>query len=148
MNHAAQQPFAALIGIDWANAKHDICLRAAGSEAIEHSVVKHSPEAIDAWVRELRQRFGPTPIAIALELDKGPLVYALQKHDGLVLFPVNPTTLRSIVKRSRLREPRTIQAMPSSRSSCCCATPRRSKGSSRKARRCALSCSSSTIGAA
>ena len=93
MNHPVQQPFAALIGIDWANAKHDICLRAAGSEAIEHSVVKHSPEAIDAWVRELRHRFGPTPIAIALELDKGPLVYALQKYGGFVLFPINPTML-------------------------------------------------------
>ena len=93
MNHAAPQRFAALIGIDWANAKHDICLRAASSAAIEHRVVKHSPEAIDEWVRELRQRFGPTPIAIALELDKGPLVYALQKYDDFVLFPINPTML-------------------------------------------------------
>jgi transposase len=93
MNHHTPQPFAALIGIDWANAKHDICLRASDSEAIEHSVVKHSPEAIDVWVRELRQRFGAQPIAIALELDKGPLVYALQKYDGFMLFPVNPTML-------------------------------------------------------
>ena len=93
MKHPIPQRFAALIGIDWANAKHDICLRASDSEAIEHSVVKHSPEAIDVWVRELRQRFGTQPIAIALELDKGPLVYALQKYDGFVLFPVNPTML-------------------------------------------------------
>jgi transposase len=93
MNHLIPPRFAALIGIDWANAKHDICLRAAGSEAIEHIVLTHSPEAIDGWVRELRQRFGTQPIAIALELDKGPLVYALQKYDGFVLFPVNPTML-------------------------------------------------------
>lgn len=93
MKHPIPQRFAALIGIDWANAKHDICLQASDSEAIEHSVVKHSPEAIDVWVRELRQRFGMQPIAIALELDKGPLVYALQKYDGFVLFPVNPTML-------------------------------------------------------
>jgi len=93
MKHSIPQRFAALIGIDWANAKHDICLRASGSEAIEHSVVEHSPEAIDVWVRELRQRFGMQPIAMALELDKGPLVYALQKYDGFVLFPVNPTML-------------------------------------------------------
>jgi transposase len=93
MKHPIPQRFAALIGIDWANAKHDICLQASDSAAIEHSVVKHSPEAIDVWVRELRQRFGTQPIAIALELDKGPLVYALQKYDGFVLFPVNPTML-------------------------------------------------------
>jgi len=93
MKHPIPQRFAALIGIDWANAKHDICLQASDSAAIEHSVVKHSPEAIDVWVGELRQRFGMQPIAIALELDKGPLVYALQKYDGFVLFPVNPTML-------------------------------------------------------
>jgi transposase len=93
MNHPTPQRFAALIGIDWANAKHDICLRAPGGGPIEHCVLKHSPETIDTWVRELRQRFGPAPIAIALELDKGPLVYALQKYDGFVLFPINPTML-------------------------------------------------------
>ncbi len=93
MKYPTPQPFAALIGIDWANAKHDICLRAAGSNAFEHRVLKHSPEAIEAWVRELRRRFGTQSIAIAVELDKGPLVYALQKYDGFVLFPINPTML-------------------------------------------------------
>jgi hypothetical protein len=32
-------------------------------------------------------------VAVCLELTKGPLVYALQKYDFLVLFPVNPATL-------------------------------------------------------
>jgi transposase len=32
-------------------------------------------------------------MAVALELCKGPLVYALQKYDFLVIFPVNPSTL-------------------------------------------------------
>ena len=41
----------------------------------------------------MRQRFGHGDIAIALELDKGPLVYALQKYQGLVLYPVNPSML-------------------------------------------------------
>jgi hypothetical protein len=40
----------------------------------------------------LYQRFGG-PIAIALELSHGPIVYALQKYDFLVLFPINPSTL-------------------------------------------------------
>ena len=30
---------------------------------------------------------------MALELSKGPIVYALQKYDFLVLFPINPSTL-------------------------------------------------------
>ena len=32
-------------------------------------------------------------MAVCLELSKGPLVYALQKYDFLVLFPVHPATL-------------------------------------------------------
>lgn len=32
-------------------------------------------------------------MAIAVELSKGPIVYALQKYDFFVIHPVNPTTL-------------------------------------------------------
>jgi hypothetical protein len=42
-------------------------------------------QCIDEWAKSLHQRFGG-PIAIALELAKGPIVYALQKYDFLVLF--------------------------------------------------------------
>ena len=33
------------------------------------------------------------PVAVALELSKGPIIAALQKYEFLVLFPINPTTL-------------------------------------------------------
>ena len=85
--------FAAFVGIDWANAKHDMCLQPAGGEEREWVVVPHRPAAIDAWASTLRQRFNGCPVAVCLELAKGPLVYALQKYDFLVLFPVNPATL-------------------------------------------------------
>ena len=85
--------FAAVIGLDWADTKHDICLQATGCSSRERAVLEHSPERIDEWARELRQRFKGKPIAVALELDKGPIVAALRKYDFLVLFPVNPTTL-------------------------------------------------------
>ena len=85
--------FAAFVGLDWADAKHDICLQAADADKCEARVLEHKPEAIDEWVRTLRQRFQGKPIAIALELDKGPIVAALQKYDGLVLFAINPLTL-------------------------------------------------------
>ena len=85
--------FAAFVGIDWADAKHDMCLQAATSEEREWAVVPHRPAAIDAWASALRQRFHGRPVAVCLELAKGPLVYALQKHDFLVLFPVHPATL-------------------------------------------------------
>ncbi len=85
--------FAALVGIDWSDTKHDICLQAGHSEEREFAVLAHHPAAIEAWAGALRQRFGGQPVAVCLELAKGPLVYALQKYDFLVLFPVHPATL-------------------------------------------------------
>ena len=41
----------------------------------------------------LRTRFNGQPVAVCLELNKGPIVAALRKYDFLVLFPVNPFTL-------------------------------------------------------
>ena len=85
--------FTAFVGIDWSDTKHDICLQAAHSEEREFAVLPHRPDAIAAWAGALRQRFGGQPVAVCLELAKGPLVYALQKYDFLVLFPVHPATL-------------------------------------------------------
>jgi transposase len=85
--------FAAFVGIDWADAKHNVCLQAAGSQKREFSVLEHQPDTIDEWVSTLRTRFKEQPIAICLELNKGPIVSALRKYDCLVLFPVNPLTL-------------------------------------------------------
>ncbi len=93
MKPQSDNEFAAFVGIDWADAKHDICLQPANSEQREFSVLPHRPEAIAQWASSLKQRFQAQPIAICLELAKGPLVYALQKYDFLVLFPVNPATL-------------------------------------------------------
>src|SRR5262249_31661669 len=87
------EPFAAFVGIDWADAKHDLCLQAADSTIREASVLDHTSEAIDTWVCTLRQRFGGHPVAVCLELNKRPLVSALRKYEFLVLFPVNPLAL-------------------------------------------------------
>src|SRR5881409_1541926 len=38
-------------------------------------------------------RFNGQPVAVCLELDKGPLVSAWRTYDFLVLFPINPLTL-------------------------------------------------------
>ena len=94
MNQAlSEDQFAAFIGIDWADVKHDVCLLAVGSDEIEFSTLTHTPEAIAAWSSSLYQRFGGKPVAICLELDKGPLVYALREYPFLVVFPVNPLML-------------------------------------------------------
>jgi len=89
---AAEQAFTALVGIDWSDKKHDFCLQGAGSQQHEFGVVAHRPEAIDHWARELHERFGG-PIAVCLEIAKGPLVHALQRYPFMVLFPVNPAMI-------------------------------------------------------
>src|SRR5215831_1863901 len=93
MTPTSHTTFAAFVGIDWADAKHDGCLQAAGAAKRECFQLEHTPEAIDAWVTTLRTRFHGHPVALCLELTKGPLVSALRKYDFLVLFPINPLTL-------------------------------------------------------
>jgi transposase len=92
MKSQSNPSFTAFVGIDWSDRKHDFCIQAAGSDQHEFGTMDHSPEAIAKWAYSLRDRFGG-PIAICLELAEGPLVYALQRYEFLVLFKVHPSTL-------------------------------------------------------
>lgn len=96
MNEKASQEFAALVGIDWADRKHDICLQVAATGAREFLVLDHGPEAIDDWANARRVRFGKQPIAVCLEQRTGALITALRKYEHLVLFPVNPRLLAGV----------------------------------------------------
>src|ERR1700675_4347852 len=102
----SDQRFTAYVGIDWADTKHDICLQAAGDIRREFDCIPHQVARIDEWAKTLHRRFG-SPIAVALELAKGPIVYALQKYDFIVRFPINPSTLakyREAFKPSRAKD--------------------------------------------
>lgn len=92
MNSESNDRFAAFVGVDWGDQQHHFCLQAAGTTAREAGVLAHRPEAIGEWASGLAQRF-PGRIAVCLEIARGPLVHALQKHPACVLFPVNPATL-------------------------------------------------------
>lgn len=85
---------AARIGIDWADDHHDFCLQEAGSSRIETGQIPQDPRALADWIAGLRQRFGGRPVGICLETKRGGLVAALLEHDFIVLFPVNPRTLK------------------------------------------------------
>ncbi len=84
--------FTAYIGIDWSDTKHDICIQPAGNDEREFDRIAHEPKDIEQWAYSMYQRFGG-PMAVVLELSKGPIVSALQKYDFFVLFPVNPSML-------------------------------------------------------
>jgi hypothetical protein len=93
MKRESHEECAALVGLDWADATHDVCFHATGTERRECLRLEHRPEASDAWVQTLRTRFNGPPVAVCLELNKGPIVSALRPYDCLVLFPVHPLTL-------------------------------------------------------
>jgi transposase len=86
-------PIVAWIGLDWADRQHEICLQAADSAPAEHSSVAQTPEALEAWMQQLRQRFPFGFLALAVEQSRGPVIYALMKYDFLLLYPVPPKML-------------------------------------------------------
>lgn len=85
---------AARIGIDWADEDHAFCLQAAGSSHVESGRIPQEAQALAEWVAGLRKRFGGRPVGICLETKRGGLVHALIEHEFIVLFPVNPRTLK------------------------------------------------------
>ena len=106
MNTLESFEYTAFIGIDWSDTKHDICIQPAGNYEREFDRIVHQPKHIEQWAHAMYQRFGG-PIAVALELSKGPIVSALQKYDFFVLFPINPSTLakyREAFKPSRAKD--------------------------------------------
>jgi len=87
LNHPAL-----FVGIDWADQKHDCyVIDQQGNGA--HRELEHSPEAIDAWVSQLRVQADGRPVAIMLEQSRGALVHALMFRENVMIYPVNPKQL-------------------------------------------------------
>src|SRR5437868_1898993 len=86
--------FAATMGLDWADQKHDLWIQPAQSSKAEHLRLEQTPEALHEWVAKIRERFGNHKIAIAIETSRGPVISALMAYDFIVLFPINPKALK------------------------------------------------------
>jgi len=98
-NGDKQEPqFAAFLAIDWADQKHVWSLQSADSDLREQGEVEQTPEAIEAWVAQMRQRFGNRPIAVAVEQTRGALVFLLSKYEQLHIFPVPPAMTANLRK--------------------------------------------------
>lgn len=84
--------WAAFVAIDWADKRHywSWC---DGDGQSKRGVLENTPEAVEAWVMELRQRWNNRPIAVALEQRKGALQVMLGKYEQLYLYPVHPLTV-------------------------------------------------------
>lgn len=87
---AAEPQFAAFVAIDWADQEHVWCLQVAGSEQSEKGTVKNTPEAVEAWIAQLCQRFPTASIAVAIEKCRGRLILLLSKYTQLYLYPIPP----------------------------------------------------------
>jgi transposase len=85
--------YAACLGIDWADKKHDLCLFDAATGKKTKQVLPHTPQAIAEYFSNLRARYRGQQIAVGLEQSRGPLLFALLQYDFLVLYPINPSTL-------------------------------------------------------
>jgi len=85
--------YAAYLGIDWADKKHDLRLVDAATGKQTRQVLPHTPQAIAEYFSNLRRQYPGQLIAVALEQSRGPLLFALLQYDFLVLYPLNPTTL-------------------------------------------------------
>jgi transposase len=90
----ATTDFAATIGLDWADQKHDLWLRPAAGAKAEHLRLEQTPEALHEWVAKLRERFEHRRVAIAIETSRGPVLSALLAYDFIVFFPINPKALK------------------------------------------------------
>lgn len=94
MADGALVPLAAVIGMDWADQHHDVSLQEIGSPHVETYRLPHTPEALADWLGKLRQRFQGRPIGVAVETSRGPLIHALLEYEFVVLYPVNPRSLK------------------------------------------------------
>lgn len=93
MTRRPRDEFAACIGIDWADANHEMGLHVTAAATREGSVLEHRSDPIAAWVSTWRPRFPGPWMALGLALPQGPLVSALRQADGLGRCPSNPLRL-------------------------------------------------------
>jgi transposase len=85
--------FSVLVGIDWADKKHDVCEHVIGTDKYHYSVISSQPESLHDWAMSLKKRYPNQSIAVACELTKGPLICALSKYNHLIIFSINPSTV-------------------------------------------------------
>jgi transposase len=83
----------AFVGVDWGDQEHAFCILSVDGSPLSHGTFKQTPEAIAAWVAQLRQQFGGQPVAVCLEQSRGALIFALMQYEFLLLCPLNPAQL-------------------------------------------------------
>ncbi len=85
------------IGIDWADREHAFHLIDVQGNALAGDF-EQTPEAIEDWVAMLRNKYPQAIFHVCIEQSKGALISALLMHEGIQIFPINPTQLANYRK--------------------------------------------------
>ena len=85
--------FPVVLGIDWADEKHDLCLWDAKGHALEFDVLEHRPEILHDWISKLQARFKGKRVAVGLEQSKGALAFLLMQYEFITIYFVHPATV-------------------------------------------------------
>ena len=88
--------FAASIGIDWSDKKHDICEWNAEKQTESTAVVENRPERLHEWICSLRERYRGQQVAVGLEQSKGALAYLLMQYGFITIFFIHPATVKKM----------------------------------------------------
>lgn len=86
----APPDYAAYLGIDWGDRKHAYTLRCA-TQPIRLQRGFTATSKIKEWLEELRLRFAPARIAVAVEQSRSVLIYALLEHADFIDVHAVPT---------------------------------------------------------
>ena len=81
----------AWIGLDWGDKQHAFALQDR-SGASETGLIEHSAENLHQWLKQLADRYGSRPVALAIEASRGPVIHALLQYPWLQIYPINPVT--------------------------------------------------------
>jgi transposase len=83
--------FEAWIGLDWGDKKHAFALHDRSGQT-QRSLLEHSAENLHQWLKDLEERYGGRPVALAIETSRGAVIHALLQYPWLTIYPINPVT--------------------------------------------------------
>lgn len=89
-NPSSEPAFAAFISIDWADQKHTVCLKVAGSTTVQKQVIAQTAEGLSDWCNGLLARFPGQKLAVIIEGHRSGLIYHLLGYSAFVLYLINP----------------------------------------------------------
>jgi transposase len=87
-----QTEYALLVGIDWADATHEVCFCNPRTHHRSHQQVTQDPNILHTWIGKLQHQYPGQKIAVAVEQKQGALIHGLQEYEFIDIYPLNPAT--------------------------------------------------------